>query len=198
MTKIYALINKLNLKMYIGQTASSLSRRFSSHMSSAKHGSSPIYRAIRKYGKDAFEMVELATTDDREYGHFLERLCIAFYRTQGTTGYNASAGGEAPAFGMKHTKQWCKEHSKAMSGSLHPLFGTKVSDASKKKMSDSRKGRLVKPEISNELIARLYLSGLGTRAVADILHMARTSIQKRLKSQGVKKHPTGRIKRVKV
>jgi len=191
MTKIYAIINGFNLKMYIGQTSGSLSRRWNAHMSTSKRGTTPIYRAIRKYGKSAFEMLELAHTDDREYGHFLERLYIAFYQTQGRTGYNSSAGGEAPAFGHKRTKQMREHQSRIMSGKNHPLFGTKVSAATKKKMSDTRTGQLQRPEITTEHILSLYTSGLGTRAIAKVVGMTRSSVQERLKSQNISKHPTG-------
>jgi transposase-like protein len=79
-----------------------------------------------------------------------------------------------------------------MSGERHPLFGTKVSSETKAKMSNTRKGMLVKPEITNASIVRLYSSGLGHRAVAKILGVTRQMVQKRLKSQGVKSHPSGR------
>ena len=190
MTRIYAAINKVNLKMYIGQTINSLSRRFNSHMSVMRKGSIiPFHKALRKYGRNAFDVVELTSTEDRQYAHFLERLYIAFYHTYSDLGYNASAGGEAPAFGMKHTKQWCRQHSIDMSGERHPLFGTKFSTESKRKMSITRKGRLVKPEITNSSILQLYSSGLGCQSVAKALGVSKGMIRKRLKSQGIKSHP---------
>ena len=181
--------------MYIGQTCNTLVRRFNNHVSSARKGlTTPFYRALRKYGRDAFEIVEIANTDDREYGHFLERLCIAFYQTYGSLGYNASAGGEAPAFGMKHTKQWCEQHSKDMSGERHPLFGTTVSEETKRKMSATKKGKFKKPEITNESIIALYLSGLGSRAIAKKLGVMREMIRSRLRDQNITSHPSGRPK----
>jgi group I intron endonuclease len=195
MTRIYAIINKLNLKMYIGQTCKTLARRFNTHLSVARKGDTiPFHQALRKYGRDAFEIVEIANTEDREYGHFLERLYIAFYGTYGNLGYNASAGGEAPAFGMRHTKQWCEQHSKRMSEEKHPLFGTIVSEETKKKMSATRRGKLVKPEITNEQVITLYLSGLGSRAIAKRLNVMRETIRARLRSQNIESHPSGRPK----
>lgn len=195
MTRIYVVVNRINFKMYIGQTINTLARRFNGHITSTKKGSStPFHKALRKYGRESFEVVELAKTDDREYAHFLERMYIFFYHSHGALGYNASAGGEAPAYGMRHTKRWCREHSKRMSGEGHPLFGTKMSKETKKRMSVTKKskGKLVRSDIPNELVTNLYASGMGTRAMERTLHMTRQSIRKRLKSLGVKSHPAGR------
>ena len=53
---IYKIINKLNNKVYIGQTASSLGTRFKAHLKDAKNGSELYFhKAIRKYGQNNFE-----------------------------------------------------------------------------------------------------------------------------------------------
>jgi group I intron endonuclease len=63
--KIYKITNKLNGKIYVGQTIKSLEDRFQKHCcgTSAKdkyHFNMAIKKAIRKYGKDNFtiELIE--------------------------------------------------------------------------------------------------------------------------------------------
>lgn len=53
---IYKITNKINGKVYIGQTTDSLSRRKSGHIQAATSGSkSKLYSAMRKYGVENFE-----------------------------------------------------------------------------------------------------------------------------------------------
>ena len=52
---IYKITNKINNKVYIGQTINSLEKRFKQHLSEAKQGKNcRLHSAIRKYGIDAF------------------------------------------------------------------------------------------------------------------------------------------------
>ena len=131
--------------------------------------------------------MELAATDDREYAHFLERLYIALYHSgSNDSGYNASQGGEAPAFGMRHTKDWKREHSAQMAGSNHPLFGVPCSPETKSRMSQTKKGRLVRTDVSTQELCNKYTEGLTTRELAATFHMQRKSIQMRLRMAGIK------------
>lgn len=68
---IYQIINKVNGKVYIGQSIN-IRRRWSEHRKSARSGETyPIYNAIRKYGLDNFhfgvlEFCSIDVLDDRE------------------------------------------------------------------------------------------------------------------------------------
>lgn len=187
-TRIYAVINRHNFKLYVGQTVNTLARRLNGHLSAVKKGSQlPFHKALRKYGIRGFDIVELAATDDREYAHFLERLYIALYHSgSNDSGYNASQGGEAPAFGMRHTKDWKREHSAQMAGSNHPLFGVPCSPETKSRMSQTKKGRLVRTDVSTQELCNKYTEGLTTRELAATFHMQRKSIQMRLRMAGIK------------
>lgn len=91
---IYKITNKVNGKSYIGKTERTIQRRFQEHCHEAYEERSydrPLYRAIRKYGKENFEVTELEQTDQAEER---EIYWINFYKTYGANGYNATKGGD--------------------------------------------------------------------------------------------------------
>jgi group I intron endonuclease len=109
---IYEAYNTKNGKSYIGLTTTSLKKRKSQHLRSAKSGSNMhFHKAIRKHGPEVFEwsVVAKCSTLDRLYK--LEQMIISLYEVWQI--YNKSTGGEHSAMGMKHTeetKALCKEH----------------------------------------------------------------------------------------
>lgn len=72
MAYIYKITNKVNNKVYIGKTERNIKIRWKEHCSHINvYPNIPLYRAIRKYGKDNFtieivEECETKTVDDRE------------------------------------------------------------------------------------------------------------------------------------
>ena len=111
---IYEAQNKLNGKVYVGLTTTTLEKRKKAHLNSAKRDSkSHFHKAIRKYGEDNFEWYVMMTTKSLDTLYKLEIMTIASYEAWQT--YNISLGGEHPAYGMKHseeTKQLCGEYAK--------------------------------------------------------------------------------------
>lgn len=69
---IYKITNKINGKIYIGQTRMSLNKRWYYHLyNSNKKNNCVFSKAINKYGKDAFDMeilevVEIAILTEKE------------------------------------------------------------------------------------------------------------------------------------
>jgi group I intron endonuclease len=63
---IYKITNKINGKVYIGQTIRRLEDRWASHVYEAIIGKSDnkFARAIRKHGPSSFEIVVLEKTED--------------------------------------------------------------------------------------------------------------------------------------
>ena len=93
--RVYKITNKQNGKLYIGQTKMELYRRFGSHLREAKYGGSTsiIHNAIRKYGKDAFEIELLQECQSFEELDEAERRWIAELNTIAPNGYNIEVGG---------------------------------------------------------------------------------------------------------
>lgn len=110
---IYEAYNTKNGKSYIGLTTTSLEKRKSSHLRSAKAGSKMhFHKAIRKHGPEAFEWSVVVECSSLERLYRMEKLVISLYEVWQI--YNKSAGGEHSAFGMQHTdetKAICREYS---------------------------------------------------------------------------------------
>lgn len=79
--------------MYVGKTEKCIpTQRFSQHLSDANRFSDrALYRAINKYGKDAFIFTVIEETDNPEER---EVYWINTLNTYGSTGYNCTLGGE--------------------------------------------------------------------------------------------------------
>lgn len=92
---IYKITNKINQKIYIGKTLSSIEERFKEHQKESKKNRSekrPLYDAMNKYGIENFsielvEEVPIENLSDREI------YWIDFYQSY-HNGYNATCGGE--------------------------------------------------------------------------------------------------------
>lgn len=76
-------------KRYIGITSESIHRRFLRHCSF----DSCIGRAIRKHGRECFQ-VEALAVGTRTYVSDLEKRAIEVFKTRIPNGYNVSPGGE--------------------------------------------------------------------------------------------------------
>lgn len=92
--RIYIIKNKVNNKVYIGQTKVSIKLRFQNHLSAARCGKDyTIGKAIRKYGEENFyiELLEECLASELNER---EMYWIAFYNaTDNKCGYNMSLGG---------------------------------------------------------------------------------------------------------
>ena len=92
--RIYIIKNKINNKVYVGQTKVSIKLRFQNHLSAARYGKDYIIgKAIRKYGEENFyiELLEECLASELNER---EMYWIAFYNaTDNKCGYNMSLGG---------------------------------------------------------------------------------------------------------
>lgn len=155
---IYRFMNRINGKVYIGQTTD-LEARYKAHLYYAnKNPVQQIHLAIKKYGIDNFNFEVLHTVEgDKDFvKHRLDELesheILAHnsYRC----GYNASMGGEGNT-GMKHsaeTKALLSKQSKernaikacqeANKGRPSNAKGKKWSAESRARLSAAKKGQV--------------------------------------------------------
>ena len=98
-TEVYKITNTKNGKAYVGIAVAHPTRpnrRWNSHVHDAKRGVDyPLYRAIRKYGKGAFERESLFYCGSWEDAEKAENKMIKYYRTHVSEGgYNVTWGGQ--------------------------------------------------------------------------------------------------------
>ena len=90
---IYKITNKINQKIYIGQTWRTIKARFAQHKCSKSN--MHLYNAFNKYGKDNFSIELFGQCYDQETADFIESALIEFYNsTNRNIGYNIREGGD--------------------------------------------------------------------------------------------------------
>ena len=95
MPYIYKITNKINNKVYIGQTSSSIDYRWQTHIHDSKKAecqNRPLYRAFHKYGIENFTVEEIEECNS-EIVNEREIYWINYYNSY-KEGYNATLGGE--------------------------------------------------------------------------------------------------------
>ncbi len=93
---IYKIVNKINSKVYIGQTAQGLDKRSKEHLYRYHRGERDhrIYSAFRKYGIENFIFEPVFTVfNKKDLDHF-EKVFIFEYGSY-TDGYNCNLGGDS-------------------------------------------------------------------------------------------------------
>ncbi len=91
---IYKITNKINGKVYIGQTTRTLEVRKQGHLADAKKGlKRHLYNAMNKYGVENFEFEEICTAESIEELNQLETKYILEYDSV-NNGYNMGYGGD--------------------------------------------------------------------------------------------------------
>jgi group I intron endonuclease len=162
------LKNKVNGKIYIGQTIRPIHKRLAEH-EKERSRCVAIYGAIQKYGWDNFEKDYYECPD--EDLDFDEELLVREMGTLSPGGYNLREGGGSRGklseeskkkvgdgnrgkthtvetkqkqreahLGKTHSEEAKQKCREANIGDNHPMWGKKHRKESKKKMSDSKKG----------------------------------------------------------
>ena len=86
---IYKITNKINNKVYIGQTIRLIEQRFQRHVSDAINNilDTHLARAIRKYGQENFYIEQIDTAKTQDELNIKEQYWIRFYNSI-NDGYN--------------------------------------------------------------------------------------------------------------
>lgn len=162
MFKIYKYTNKVNGKIYIGQTRNSLSQRAKSNGENY-YGCRYFYNAIKKYGWENFEPEIIVDGLSQEEADILEEYFIKQYNsTDRSIGYNISYGGsnntmpdesreiisqkaierykdktKNPMYGRKHSEESLRKMSQKKVGKNNPMYGKHLSKESLRKQKES-------------------------------------------------------------
>jgi group I intron endonuclease len=159
MIAFYLISNRVNGKQYLGLTKQRLQRRWRGHIHSANAGSkSAIHAAIRKYGKEAFDFVQIASCLTGKSASRVEIDLIEQYGTKAPKGYNLTDGGDgvvglpreiiertaAANRGRTHTAEARKRIGEA-------ARGRRQSDEGRAAISAARKGKQLSLEHREKL-----------------------------------------------
>ncbi|MGE7623609.1 GIY-YIG nuclease family protein [Viridibacillus sp. NPDC096237] len=117
---IYKILNKLNGKVYIGQTNSTLEQRLSQHLSSKK---SLVSKSIIKYGIDSFDISIIDEADNRDGINEKEKYWIKYYDSIAPKGYNLDAGGYDASPSVETRKKISNTLKGRYAGKKNPMYG---------------------------------------------------------------------------
>ena len=158
---IYQIRNKVNGKLYIGQTIRSLEDRWSGHKSDAKYGGElPICRAISKYGSDNFEVSEIAKASSRDELDVLEQKYIRELNTLKPNGYNLREGGHTARQHPESVEKMRQSLRGLLAGEKHPNWGKHPSEETRRKLREARRKH---PPMTEENKEKLRQSMMGNK-----------------------------------
>lgn len=178
---LYRIINKINGKIYIGQTVQPDKRWYQhKNMAAQEQPLMIISRAIKKYGNDYFDFEVIAGCKSWDDANDVETLLVSQYNSLVPNGYNVAAGGiNAPKSEawIQAMKEWhasltpeeraeiSRKQSKATYRQIatkgHPAAGCIVSEETRELM---RKIRLENPiEYTDEIRKHMSESHIGIK-----------------------------------
>ena len=135
---VYAHINKLNGKIYIGKT-NNIKRRW---QLSNYTGCVYLYKAFQKYGWNNFDHIILARCSSEEDAFKFEKQYIEYYNsTDNTKGYNIATGGLGGNCGKP---AWNKDTHGLMPTPWNK--GIPMSEETRQKVSQAKKGHKYGPQ----------------------------------------------------
>lgn len=150
MYSIYVIQNKINKKIYVGQTKNFKARK-ARHKYEAftKLNKKPLYQSIRKYGFNSFEFTEIDFASPKDIDE-LEMFWIQFFESnKEQNGYNLSDGGKPlkdpkiiknkkpPMLGKKHSQETKDQMSENQAGNKNSFYGKTHSQEAKQKMGEN-------------------------------------------------------------
>ena len=181
---IYIVTNRINGKVYVGQTNGSVERRWSDHRKSAQAGRTVFAKAIRKYGHEAFGIssVKLPAGSSQMNLNEAERLYIAELGSLVPNGYNLRSGGDGGGLlsettrsrmslgwhsthrGQPHTAEAREKMSASRKGKCSPALRSFLAEANARrtfsaetraKISAAKTGAICSPEVRSKISAAL-------------------------------------------
>lgn len=158
---VYCIENKVNGKRYVGQTSTTMKKRFVRSRKYNRH----LRRAFLKYGTENFRLSILSRCRSVKRLNVMEQQWIRKYKTMDRPhGYNLQLGGmnrkmndetkvilSKKCSGWHHTEDAKRRISKAFSGSNHHFYGKKLSPAHVEKLRKSHVGYVMRPETREKL-----------------------------------------------
>lgn len=114
---IYKIVNKINGKIYVGQSVD-IERRLKAHKKLSKTKDGHLYKAIRKYGLDNFEFSVIVECDECMLDEFEIGIIQLYDTTNSNKGYNNMTGGVSQGRHSEETKQKMSKTRKCNKNSI--------------------------------------------------------------------------------
>lgn len=164
---VYIHTNKINGKIYVGQTCQKPEKRWNNGKGYEKY--SYFYRAIQKYGWNGFEHEIIASGLTKDEADNFEKLLIEkLDLLDPNKGYNLQDGGshgcpsEASRLNIKNAAikrnqnpEWRRRQSEAhiglQAGEKNPMYGKKHTEEAKKKQREASLGQHPSDETRNKM-----------------------------------------------
>ena len=140
---IYMIQNKVNGKIYIGQTINIEGNRWKRHKSELRggyHVNKHLQRSWNKYGEENFEFSVLLKCKESQLNTYEQYYIFELMAYEPGIGYNNTYGGDSG----RPTEESRKILSEAMKGKHH-------TEETKKKISETEKGKTLSEETRRKI-----------------------------------------------
>lgn len=178
---IYKITNLINNKIYIGQTVSSIEKRWGQHWSDSR-SKGVLIKAIKKYGKENFKIEEIDKALTIHDLNEKETYWIEHYKsTDPIIGYNLMSGGANQRHDERSKKHMSdimkvRSHMIGKSGNLHPFYGAKHTPETRLKMKEARKFQKRNPP-TEETKALMRQKALGRKRTIEAIEKQKLTVK---------------------
>lgn len=141
---IYAIVNLITGRVYIGQTVRPLCERKRNHLFSLRHGThgnQHLQRSYNKHGANAFEFYRLRSDIAIQDLTHMEQYFLDLFRSTPTGVYNADGPASSPRLGLPHTPETLAKMSRSHMGKPGTTTGRKTSEETRRLLSESARKR---------------------------------------------------------
>ena len=151
---IYKITNKIDNKIYVGQTIRDVEERWKDHLKK-RSNCRYLKSAINKYGVDNFEFQLVCITFDNNLDD-MEIKYIEQYNCLVPNGYNLRLGGNSGRHNAETKQKISETLKKRYDNDIirlnNPRIGKPLSEITKKKLSEAHKGKQKSQESINKSI----------------------------------------------
>jgi hypothetical protein len=172
---IYIIRNTINHKIYVGQTWTTLSKRWSGGRGYKR--CPYFYNAILDLGPDVFFYEEICCTTDQESADYLEQYIISYYNTTDKNfGYDIALGGSGSRKSDETKKKMSDAHL-IENVRNKCIEAGKIGAATSKEINKIK--HIFKPKkLSKEQVLEILQSTLSNTELAKIYNVSRRTIYK--------------------
>jgi len=188
---IYLAKNKINKKVYVGQTIQKLERRIAQHKHLSKKNKSNSYfhNALKNYGFENFDWFILKQCECQEYLNKSEKEFISYFKSNlKENGYNLTDGGEHPIFN-EETKRKMSISAKKRCTDVHIERFVKnmksVKFRKRKDVSWNKNPRFI--EIDENKLIKMYNDNILIPNIAEYFGVGVGTIRRRIFKIGLKR-----------